>query len=127
MIPKKRIAIGGISTECSTYSPLFQTNHDFDILSGNELLHLIKFPFEKKNIETIPIFFSKSVPSGPIDSGFYRQIKNQFMSKLKSVSPLDGVLLLMHGAMFVPDYEDPEGDWIETVRSIVGKKMYNFC
>ena len=47
---KKKVAIGGISTECSTYSPLFQTEHDFDILSGKELLLTIKFPFEKYNL-----------------------------------------------------------------------------
>ena len=43
------------------------------------------------------------------------------MEQIKNTFPLDGVLLLMHGAMYVPGIEDPEGDWISAVRGFVGK------
>ena len=35
---------------------------------------------------------------------------------------LDGVLLLMHGAMYVDGIDDPEGDWIASVRRAVGNE-----
>ena len=38
-----RIIIGGISTECSSYSPLFQNNHDFKRIEGDELIKYIDF------------------------------------------------------------------------------------
>jgi len=120
--PKKKIAIGGISTECSTYSSLIQKEHDFQSIKNDSLLDLVNFPFEDYNIVVKPIFFKKSVPGGPIDQDFYIKVRNQFLTRLKNEYPLDGVLLIMHGAMFVNGLEDPEGDWIEKTRETLGKE-----
>ena len=46
MAKRKRIAIGRISTECSTYSPLFQTAADFEKIQGALLVDLVDFPFD---------------------------------------------------------------------------------
>ena len=46
MAKRKRIAIGGISTECSTYSPLFQTAADFEKVQGSLLVDLVDFTFD---------------------------------------------------------------------------------
>ena len=46
MAKRKRIAIGGISTECSTYSPLFQTAADFEKVQGSMLVDLVDFQFD---------------------------------------------------------------------------------
>ncbi len=120
--PKKKIAIGGISTECSTYSSLIQKEHDFQSIKNDSLLDLVNFPFEDYNIVVKPIFFKKSVPGGPIDQDFYIKVRNQFLTRLKNEYPLDGVLLIMHGAMFVNGLEDPEGDWIEKTRETLGEE-----
>ena len=117
----KKIAVGGISTECSTYSPLYQNESDFESLQGRDLLDLVGFPFDDYGIETYPIFFNRSVPGGPIESRYFRQIKDKFIAELKSLEKLDGVLLIMHGAIFVDDLDDPEGEWIEAVRDVVGE------
>ena len=118
----KKIAIGGISTECSTYSPLYQNESDFVSLQGKTLLNLIDFPFDEYGIETYPVFFNRSVPGGPIESHYFRHTKDKFIAKLSSLGTLDGVLLIMHGAIFVDDLDDPEGEWIQAIRKIVGKK-----
>lgn len=120
MTSQKSIAIGGISTECSTYSHLFQTEADFNKIQGSTLVELVDFPFENHKIQAQPLFYCKSLPGGAVDAEFYAKTKDQFLQQLKAACPLDGVLLLMHGAMYVPDIEDPEGDWIEAVRHIVG-------
>ena len=120
MSSQKRIAIGGISTECSTYSPLFQTEDDFNKIEGDLLVELLNFPFESFNIHTHPLFFCKSLPGGPVEAKFFTSIKDKFLKLLKSACPLEGLLLLMHGAMYVPEIEDPEGCLISEVRSIVG-------
>ena len=116
----KTIAVGGISTECSTYSPLYQNESDFVSLQGQTLLDFIGFPFNDYDIETYPIFFNRSVPGGPIESQYFRQTKDRFIAALESLGALDGVLLIMHGAIFVDDLDDPEGEWIEAVRDVVG-------
>ena len=117
----KKIAVGGISTECSTYSPLYQNESDFVSIQGQTLLDLVGFPFDDYGIETYPIFFNRSVPGGPIESQYFRQTKDKFIAELDSLGTLDGVLLIMHGAIFVDDIDDPEGEWIEAVRDVVGE------
>ena len=117
----KKIAVGGISTECSTDSPLYQNESDYVSLQGQTLLDLIGFPFDAYGIETYPIFFNRSVPGGPIESQYFRQTKDKFIAELDSLGTLDGVLLIMHGAIFVDDIDDPEGEWIEAVRDVVGE------
>ena len=118
---KKKIAIGGISTECSTYSPLYQNEKDFESLQNKELLNLIDFPFENYDIEICPIFFNRSVPGGPIKTSYYKKIKNKFIRQIEEINSLAGILLIMHGAMYVPGINDPEGDWIASIRDSVGK------
>jgi microcystin degradation protein MlrC len=120
MMAKKNIAIGGISTECSSYSPLFQNNEDFRTVRGQDLLGLVDFPFSEHNINVSPLFFNKSVPGGPIDREYFDQVNNQFIEEIKALGRLDGILLLMHGAMYVEGIEDPEGDWISSVRIAAG-------
>jgi len=117
----KKIAIGGISTECSSYSPLYQNESDFVSLQGQTLIDLIDFPFDDYGIETCPVFFNRSVPGGPIESQYFKQTKDKFIAELESLGTLDGVLLIMHGAIFVDNIDDPEGQWIEAVRDVVGK------
>ena len=117
---KKNIAIGGISTECSSYSPLFQKKEDFISVQGQDLLDLIDFSFSDYNIKVNPIFFNKSVPGGPIDRKYFDEIKNKFITEIISFEKLDGVLLLMHGAIYVEGIDDPEGEWIRSVREAVG-------
>ena len=73
----KKIAVGGISSECSTYSPLYQNESDFVSLQGQDLLDLIYFPFDDYSIEIFPVFFNRSVPSGPIENLYFRQTKNK--------------------------------------------------
>jgi len=118
----KKIAIGGISTECSSYSPLYQKKDDFQSIQGQALLDLVDFPFSEFYIKPYPLFFNKSVPGGPIDREYFTQLKNQFIEALHLLGNLDGVLLLMHGAMYVDSIEDPEGEWIASVRKEVGPK-----
>ena len=49
-----RIAVGGLATECSTFSPLLSTLEPFRIREGAELLDEAEYPF-----------------SGPYESRYY--------------------------------------------------------
>ncbi len=115
-----KIAIGGISTECSSYSPLYQKESDFVSLQGQVLLDLVDFPFSKYKIKAYPVFFYRSLPGGPIEARYFELVKSRFIAKLKTLGNLDGLLLLMHGAMYVEGIDDPEGEWIELTRKVVG-------
>ncbi len=118
----KRVAIGGLHTECSSYAPLQQVSADFNRVSGADLCDMVPFDFAAAGITPLPLFHDRSVPGGPVSAATFAAQRDEFMSLLEQQLPLDGVLLLMHGAMFVPGIDDPEGDFISQVRDIVGPK-----
>ena len=51
-----RIAVGGIHTECSTYSPVLMAEEDFRVLRGQALLDADYFSFMKaEGVEHLPL------------------------------------------------------------------------
>ena len=78
------------------------------------------FLFLSTDINPQPLFFNKSVPGGPIEKQYFDQIKDQFIDEINTLGKLDGILLLMHGAMYVEGINDPEGEWMSSVRKAVG-------
>ncbi len=116
-----RIAVGGIHTECSTYSPVLMAVEDFRVLKGADLLGAEYFNFLKADgVEHLPLLHARAVPGGPVSRIAYEAFKTEFLALLKAALPLDGLYLAMHGAMNVEGMDDAEGDWISAARSVVG-------
>jgi microcystin degradation protein MlrC len=115
-----RVALGGLHTECSTYNPLFQQRDDFRRLEGQALLEKAGFDYGAHGIDAIPLFHEASVPGGPVARDVFDAQAHELLEGIRSALPLDGVHLLLHGAMFVPGVIDPEGWLIREVRNIVG-------
>ena len=116
-----RIAVGGIHTECSTYSPVLMSVEDFRVLRGNDLLAAEYFDFLKADgIEHIPLLHARAVPGGPVSRAAYEAFKAEFLERLQAALPFDGLYLAMHGAMNVEGMDDAEGDWISAARAVVG-------
>lgn len=116
-----RIAIGGIQTECSTYSRIRSEAADFRVLSGEEILEDPYFEFLREFDATfVPCFFARAVPGGPVLRSTYDMFKAEFLQRLENAGPLDGLYLAMHGAMFVEGMHDAEGDWISAARRVLG-------
>jgi microcystin degradation protein MlrC len=119
---RPRIAFGGIQIECSTYGHNLTRLIDFRVRRGQALaddpffapLKTYPWPFQ-------PTLLASAVPGDPVERGTYGQLKAEFLDRLKSMLPLDGVYLAMHGAMYVDGMEDAEGDWIGSTRELVGK------
>ncbi|PZM14714.1 M81 family metallopeptidase [Rhizobium tubonense] len=116
-----RIAVGGIHTECSTYSPVLMAVEDFRVMRGAELLGSDYFSFLKADgIEHIPLIHARAIPGGPVSRVAYEAFKTEFLDLLKAALPLNGLYLAMHGAINVEGMDDAEGDWISTARTVVG-------
>jgi microcystin degradation protein MlrC len=116
-----RIAIGGIHTECSTYSPVLMTVDDFKVLRGEELLGAAYFDFvHESGADLLPLLHARAVPGGPVSRVAYEAFKSEFIERLKAALPLDGLYLAMHGAVNVEGMDDAEGDWISAARAVVG-------
>ncbi|WP_337267223.1 M81 family metallopeptidase [Oryzifoliimicrobium ureilyticus] len=116
-----RIAVGGIHTECSTYSPVLMTREDFRVLRGDELLTSDYFSFlNGADLEHVPLLHARAVPGGPVSREAYEGFKSEFLDRLRAALPIDGLYLAMHGAMNVDGMDDAEGDWIAAARDVVG-------
>jgi microcystin degradation protein MlrC len=116
-----RIAVGGIHTECSTYSPVLMTVEDFRVLRDADLLGAEYFNFlNAAGIEHVPLLHARAVPGGPVSRKAYEAFKAEFLEKLQAALPIDGLYLAMHGAINVEGMDDAEGDWILAARTVVG-------
>src|SRR5580700_11488157 len=116
-----RIAYGGISIECSTYSRLRTRMNEFTILRDAELTSSDRFQFLRRYPVTfMPTLVATAVPGGPVERKTYDTIKAEFLKRLEALLPLDGLYLPMHGAMFVEGMQDAEADWYQAARKVVG-------
>ena len=119
---KNKIFTCGISTECCSYSTLTQNKEDFEIISNQKLLKHIDFNFAQyKNFNIIPNKFYRSVPGGPINKNFFINTVENIIKDIKKYPSLDGIFLIMHGAMYVRGIYDPEGYFIKKIRTNVNK------
>ena len=119
-----RIAVGGIHTECSTYSPVLMQEGDFRVLRGKGLTDHDYFAFlHDFPAEVAPLLHARAVPGGPVSRATYEAFKAEFLALLEPAKPFDAVYLAMHGAMKVEGLFDAEGDWISAVRAVVGPQM----
>ncbi|ADO42568.1 M81 family metallopeptidase [Ketogulonicigenium vulgare] len=116
-----RIVFGGIHIECSTYNPVLSRDENFRVQRGQEMLDAPYFAFLKEyDAEFVPTFHARCIPGGPVERATYEGYKAELLAGIKAALPVDGVYLAMHGAMFVEGMEDAEGDWISSVRDLVG-------
>lgn len=112
-----RIAVLGLHSECASTSPLSQTRADFARVEGAALTALV--PTQTPG-DLVPLLLERSVPGGPLPRAVFDAQLAEMLGRLAAAGPVDGVLLLMHGALFVPGLDDPEGELIAQVRAAVG-------
>lgn len=121
-----RIAVGGIHTECSTYSPVLMQPEDFFVIRDQALCEAEYFSFLCETPDNIPspvikpLLHARAVPGGPLARATYEGFKAEFLDRLAASLPIDGVYLAMHGAMHVEGMFDTEGDWVAAVRDLIG-------
>ena len=115
-----RIAAGGISIECATFSPLPSERSDFVLRRGEALLERYPFAADYNDIEFVPLLHADALPGGVVRRAVYDALKNEFLDALRERGPWDGVYLDMHGAMAVEGLDDAEHDFISAARALVG-------
>lgn len=114
-----RIVIGGIATESCTFSPLPTRLDDFTLYRSEAFLQ--RYPFlEAFDVEFVPLMWARALPGGSVEASAYHQIKDEYLALLRENALFDGVYLDLHGAMNVERMDDAEGDWISSIRAIVG-------
>ena len=121
---KPRIGIAGIAIESSTFSPAITTVKEFDIKYSSEIFG--RYPFFDQsyidNADWFPTMTARALPGGVVSKEAYEAMVLQIIELTKQTLPLDGLFLDIHGAMNVIGMDDPEGDFIERIRAVIGNK-----
>src|SRR5262249_31242467 len=99
-----RIAIAGISHEALTFSPLPQTLGDFRVWRGAEILEYpgLGEAVRSVDFEPVPILVARGeCPSGVVEERAYLQLRDEMLEGIRRAGTLDGLCLVLHGAMLV--------------------------
>lgn len=60
-------------------------------------------------------------PAGLVARATFESLRDEILDQIRAQGPFDILVLGLHGAMVADGYDDPEGDFLERVRTIVGE------
>jgi microcystin degradation protein MlrC len=119
-----KIAIAGLAIESSTFSPARTYADAFKVRRGEEIFNYYPFMAEdssaRKRANWIPTLRGHALPGGMVTRETYDSLVNETLQMLKANVPYDGLYFDIHGAMSVEGMDDPEGDFIEKIREVIG-------
>lgn len=119
-----RVAIAGLAIESSTFSPAQTHEPAFHARVDEEVFTF--YPFMeadsscRKRADWVPTLRAHALPGGIVTAEAYESLVNKTLTRLRENGPYDGLFFDIHGAMSVVGLDDPEGDFIERVREVVG-------
>ncbi|MFW6076065.1 MAG: M81 family metallopeptidase, partial [Chloroflexota bacterium] len=130
-----RIAIGMISHETNTFSPVPTTlesfaEQRFGIVEGADIPERMNGTKtgiggfleigEREGWEMIGTVVASATPSGNVAADAHQTLKQKLLDYLSAAGEVDGVLLHLHGAMLSEGAPDAEGDICRAVREMIG-------
>ncbi|MBN3804369.1 M81 family metallopeptidase [Paraburkholderia sp. Ac-20336] len=128
-----RVFCAGIGTETNTFSPLptgldeFRAGGYYPAGQHPEQMTRYAAPLiiareraREEGWTLLEGMFTGAQPGGLTTRVAYESLRDELLSDLKRVLPVDIVLLGLHGAMVADGYDDCEGDLIARVRQLVG-------
>lgn len=129
-----RIAVAGILHESNTFARRPTTLEDFTSFSRGEDVtarwsdthHEIAGFLEelpRQGAEIVPLLMTHAVPAGPVATEAFEAITGELIARLNAASPLDGVLLALHGAMVSETHRDGDGEILRRVRLAIGPDL----
>ena len=136
----KRIALMGFNLESNKWSPVVGKAdfHEYLHLVGDEIVTDSDSP-NPRALATMsgfmhtmdklmdwtptPIILSCGGAAGPADHAFLEEFMAESRQRLEAAMPIDGVYFSEHGAATTTKIFDPDGEFFEMVRKIVGPKV----
>jgi len=129
-----RIALGGITHEANSFCAHVTDMSDFEgraVLRGDALLAdwqttrtehagAMSVLAHVPGCEVVPTFLARAISGAPIVEGVFRVLLAELLASLEAAMPVDGVLLVLHGAMMSQETPDATGEVLAQVRALVG-------
>ena len=128
-----RVLIGRVSHETNTFSNVRTGLEDFSPIYGDEIFSAYEgtrtelggfiSALKNRKVVVIPTIAASATPSGIVDYEAFTFIKNIILVGLKNNEKIDGVLLSFHGSMVVEKEPEPEGNILQSISDVTGKKI----
>lgn len=129
-----RIAVGGIIQESNSFSPVAGSWQHFppeQLLRGEELLARRSGTrtevggaidvARRHGVELVPLLSAMATASaGPMRGAVFQALLDELLERMRAAGPLDGALLVLHGAMAAEEAEDATGEILRAARTLLG-------
>ena len=132
-----RIFTASLGTESNTFAPMATCLDDFREMV---LLRPGEHPDDAPRMCTAQLWAARrraktdgftliegscfaASPGGRTNRADYEWMRDEILSELQAVMPVDAVLLGLHGAMVAFGYDDVEADLLERIRAVVGRDV----
>ncbi|BDZ47896.1 hypothetical protein GCM10025867_01370 [Frondihabitans sucicola] len=118
------IAIAGLSTESSTFSPGHTSAEAFHALRGDDVVAF--YPFLQPGLplrdaaEWHGALMGKALPGGAVPAADYEALATELTERLAALPTLDALYFDIHGAMSVEGLDDAEADLLTRIRAAIG-------
>lgn len=135
----KRVVIGGISHETSTFTPVPTTLQSYEqrfLLRGQKILDVMRGTnttiggyiegAERHGFELIPTLLAEAHTSAPTPRPVFDSLVGELLAGIEAAGAIDGILLELHGSMCAGDLDGPdavpdaEGFLLAEIRKRVG-------
>ncbi|MBN2376020.1 MAG: M81 family metallopeptidase [Sedimentisphaerales bacterium] len=135
---KKRILIASLYHETHTFLENTTMLRDFSIIRGDELLSdlsseslwgaVVEFS-GKVDWELLPVADMRADPAGMVADEVVEYFWNQFqdVAKQELATGIDGIYLILHGAMVSNSIDDVEGEILTRIRRLNGFENIPIC
>ncbi len=128
-----RVALMGIYHESNTFIERTTALADFEkshLLRGDEIVAEYRAAYheiggmleimDREGIEVLPLLFAEATPGGTVTAEAYDSLHDELVARLRAVLPVDGCLVVPHGAGVSEREPDMDGHWLRTIRQLVG-------
>jgi len=128
---KKRVLLAGIFHETHSFLEDRTTLEQFEVLRGPELLSVrgdasplagaVDFG-ESAGWEFLPAIDLRAAPSGTVENRVVEEFWQEFRRVAQREAPrgIDGIFLVLHGAMVSESFDDVEGELLGRIRRLAG-------
>lgn len=132
-----RIALAGFVQESNSFSPTLGSWLHFgpgQVLRGQEIVDQLAQTRSEVagvldlahqwGIEVLPVLLASAAASaGALRDELFATILGELCSRLRDAAPIDGVLLVLHGAMAAESHDDATGELLATIRADLGPSV----
>lgn len=120
----KRIAVCGFEIESNSLTAIKSTRQDFAIYKGEAMLDYIHVTdyLKSQECQIIPSLLASAVPGGSVKKEEFESILGELLAGVPE-SGIDGVWLLLHGAMDVDGVGSGDLAIVRAIREKVGPQV----